>query len=221
VTTPRIDIGHSRQPRFCAGVTSSAGIALHRRQSSRPMPFLLPRVECPMTRALVLPVCWPAGRRAAGPSAQPEAARTDATRWWSVRIAQSMVDPVVQWKRILLGIRPHPGVQPANIHPTRSFAMLHAAIYDAVNAIESDACPLPDPLRQCAGGLRRNRRPPRPPARRACRLYPALSAQLDAHSTNHWRTFPTERGRRKGCDRSRKSLAASGAATDDGPRRRR
>ena len=29
-----------------------------------------------------------------------------------------------------------PGAQPATIHPTRSFAILHAAIYDAVNAID-------------------------------------------------------------------------------------
>ena len=29
-----------------------------------------------------------------------------------------------------------PGAQPATIHPTRSFAIMHAAIYDAVNAID-------------------------------------------------------------------------------------
>jgi hypothetical protein len=30
-----------------------------------------------------------------------------------------------------------PGVQPATVHPTRSFAIMHAAIYDAVNAIDA------------------------------------------------------------------------------------
>jgi len=30
-----------------------------------------------------------------------------------------------------------PGAQPATLHPTRSFALLHAAIYDAVNSIDS------------------------------------------------------------------------------------
>jgi len=49
--------------------------------------------------------------------------------------AQS-IDPVVQWNRNLLAIVRTPGAQPATIHPTRSFAMLHAAIYDAVNAID-------------------------------------------------------------------------------------
>jgi hypothetical protein len=46
------------------------------------------------------------------------------------------VNPVVQWNRTLLAIVRTPGAQPATIHPTRSFAVMHAAIYDAVNAIE-------------------------------------------------------------------------------------
>jgi hypothetical protein len=45
-------------------------------------------------------------------------------------------DPVIQWNRSLLTIVRTPGAQPATIHPTRSFAILHAAIYDAVNAID-------------------------------------------------------------------------------------
>lgn len=44
--------------------------------------------------------------------------------------------PVVQWNRNLLAIVRTPGVQPSSIHPTRSFAIMHAAIYDAVNAID-------------------------------------------------------------------------------------
>jgi hypothetical protein len=46
------------------------------------------------------------------------------------------VSEVVQWNRTLLVIVRTPGGQPATIHPTRSFAIMHAAIYDAVNAIE-------------------------------------------------------------------------------------
>jgi PAP2 superfamily len=45
-------------------------------------------------------------------------------------------DPVIQWNRSLLAIVRTPGAHPATIHPTRSFAILHAAIYDAVNAID-------------------------------------------------------------------------------------
>jgi len=45
-------------------------------------------------------------------------------------------NPVVEWNRILLGIVRTPGAQAPTVHPTRSFAMMHAAIYDAVNAID-------------------------------------------------------------------------------------
>lgn len=43
---------------------------------------------------------------------------------------------VVQWNRTLLVIVRTPGAQPATVHSTRSFAIMHAAIYDAVNAID-------------------------------------------------------------------------------------
>jgi hypothetical protein len=46
------------------------------------------------------------------------------------------VNPVLQWNRALLVIVRTPGAQPTTIHPTRSFAIMHAAIYDAVNAID-------------------------------------------------------------------------------------
>src|SRR5438094_10303334 len=50
--------------------------------------------------------------------------------------AANSVNPVVQWNRTLLVIVRTPGAQPATVHPTRSFAILHAALYDAVNAID-------------------------------------------------------------------------------------
>jgi membrane-associated phospholipid phosphatase len=49
---------------------------------------------------------------------------------------KASANPVVQWNRNLLAIVRTPGAQPGTIHPTRSFAMMHAAIYDAVNAID-------------------------------------------------------------------------------------
>jgi PAP2 superfamily len=39
---------------------------------------------------------------------------------------------VVDWNKELLKIEQTPGAQPSTVHPTRSFALLHAAIYDAV-----------------------------------------------------------------------------------------
>jgi hypothetical protein len=44
--------------------------------------------------------------------------------------------PVIDWNQILLSIVNTPGAQPANIQSTRNFAIVHTAIYDAVNAID-------------------------------------------------------------------------------------
>src|SRR6266536_2407021 len=46
---------------------------------------------------------------------------------------------VIAWNKELLEIVKTPGAQPATVHPTRSYAMLHAAIYDAVVSITRDA----------------------------------------------------------------------------------
>jgi membrane-associated phospholipid phosphatase len=61
-----------------------------------------------------------AGTAAAQPAAQP-------------------ANPIVQWNRTLLGILRTPGAQPATVHPTRSLALLHAAMYDAVVSIDHSA----------------------------------------------------------------------------------
>ncbi len=45
---------------------------------------------------------------------------------------------VVDWNQQLLQIVLTPGAQPATVHPTRSFAILHAAIYDSVVSITKD-----------------------------------------------------------------------------------
>lgn len=42
---------------------------------------------------------------------------------------------LVDWNKELLKIEQTPGVQPATVHPTRSFALLYTAIYDAVVSI--------------------------------------------------------------------------------------
>jgi len=51
------------------------------------------------------------------------------------------VNQVLQWNRTLLVIVRTPGAQPATVHPTRSFAIMHAAMYDAVNAIDGTHTP--------------------------------------------------------------------------------
>ena len=51
------------------------------------------------------------------------------------------VNPVIEWNRALLVIVRTPGAQPQTVHSTRSFAILHAAVYDAVNNIVGDFTP--------------------------------------------------------------------------------
>jgi len=46
------------------------------------------------------------------------------------------VNPVVEWNRNLLSIVRTPGAQSPTVHGTHSFAVMHAAIYDAVNSID-------------------------------------------------------------------------------------
>src|SRR3954447_19286693 len=48
---------------------------------------------------------------------------------------------VIDWNRELISILGTSGAQPATVHPTRSFAMLQAAEYDAVVSITHGAPP--------------------------------------------------------------------------------
>src|SRR6266571_4629250 len=43
--------------------------------------------------------------------------------------------PIVDWNKTLISILSTPGAQPPTVHPTRSFAILQAAEYDAVVSI--------------------------------------------------------------------------------------
>src|SRR5438445_6017750 len=94
--------------------------------------------------------------------------------------AAQSVNPVVEWNRTLLMIVRTPKAQPATVHPTRSFAIMHAAIYDAVNAIDRGHRPylvrLPGQTRDAS---------PEAAAAAAAHellvaLYPAFTRPLDA-----------------------------------------
>jgi PAP2 superfamily len=57
------------------------------------------------------------------------------------RAARDSGQPVIDWNRVLLSIVNTPGAQPATIQPTRNFAILHAAIFDAVDSIDRTHAP--------------------------------------------------------------------------------
>ena len=48
-------------------------------------------------------------------------------------------DPAIEWNKFLLGIQATAGDQPATVHPTYELALMHAAIYDAVVAVDRSA----------------------------------------------------------------------------------
>ena len=56
--------------------------------------------------------------------------------------APALQDEVVlQWNRVLMETLLTPGAHPATIMPVRSYAIMHAAIFDAVNSIEGSHTP--------------------------------------------------------------------------------
>lgn len=111
--------------------------------------------------------------------------------------ATASADPVIQWNRILLGILRTPGAQPATIHATRSMAILHAAIYDAVNAITKTNAPYLVKVRAPRGASERAA-----VAAAANRvlvaLYPAQKGPLDADLTASLAQVPDGKSKDQG-----------------------
>ena len=59
-------------------------------------------------------------------------------------VSSTQPNPVIEWNRTLLQIVRTPRAQPATIHSTRNFAMLHIAIFEAVNSIDRSFEPYSD-----------------------------------------------------------------------------
>ena len=116
-------------------------------------------------------------------------------------------DQVIQWNRILLGILRTPGAQPATVHPTRSMAILHAAVYDAVNAIAKTNAPYLVDL-----GAPRHASEPAAAAAAAhavlVRLYPAQAAALDADLALSLSQVPDGRAKDQGIRVGEEAAAA-------------
>ena len=108
------------------------------------------------------------------------------------------VNPVVQWNRALLVIVRTPGAQPATVHPTRSFAIMHAAIFDAVNAIDRKHRPYLVRL----SGVPRDASQEAAAAAAAhgvlVALYPAFKTALDAQLQESLAQIPDSNGKTEG-----------------------
>jgi len=89
-------------------------------------------------------------------------------------------NPVIQWNKTLLVIVRTPGAQPATMHSTRSFAIMHAAIYDAVNAIDQSHKPYLVTLPDVPPNASQEAAAAAAAHEVLVTLYPAFKASLDA-----------------------------------------
>jgi hypothetical protein len=104
---------------------------------------------------------------------------------------------VVDWNKELVRIIGTTGAQPATIHPTRSFAIMHAAMYDAVVSITHSNAPYLFSLNAPSGA--------RPDAAAAqaghdtlAALYPSLTAALDQQLAGELADIPDGAAKQQG-----------------------
>jgi hypothetical protein len=104
---------------------------------------------------------------------------------------------VIAWNKELLKIVKTPGAQPATVHPTRSYAILHAAIYDAVVSITRDA-----PAYVFSVNAPRSARADAAAAVAGhdtlVALYPTWKAVLDQQLASELATLPNGAGKQQG-----------------------
>jgi hypothetical protein len=104
---------------------------------------------------------------------------------------------VIAWNKELLHIVQTPGAQPTTIHPTRSFAIMHAAIYDAVVSITRDA-----PAYLYSVNAPSTAQPDAAAAQAGhdtlVALYPKWQAALDQQLASELATIPDGAGKQQG-----------------------
>jgi membrane-associated phospholipid phosphatase len=124
------------------------------------------------------------GREVAGPA---------PTVAFSPGSGQSVVD----WNRELITILGTPGAQPATVHPTRSFAILQAAEYDAVVSITHAAPPHLFSV-SAPGGARPDAAADQAAHDVLAALYPAQKSGLDQMLAAQLAAIPNTPGKQQG-----------------------
>ncbi len=66
---------------------------------------------------------------------------TQVSAWASHNLPATQEDVILRWNRVLMETVLTPGQQPSTIMPVRSYAMMHAAMFDAVNSIDGSHTP--------------------------------------------------------------------------------
>jgi membrane-associated phospholipid phosphatase len=138
-----------------------------------------------------------AGAAAPATAAVAATGRGVASPSASVAFAPDSGQSVVDWNRELITILGTPGAQPATVHPTRSFAILQAAEYDAVVSITHEGQPY-----QFLVPAPRGARPDASADQAAhdvlAALYPAQKPQIDQLLANELAAIPNTPGKQQG-----------------------
>ena len=116
----------------------------------------------------------------------------------SLPAAAQPVNPVVQWNRTLLVIVRTPGAQSPTLHPTRSFAIMHAAIYDAVTAIDGTHEPYAVTLTGTSPNASQDAAAAAAAHEVLVALYPTFQAMLDAQLQASLAQVPDGAGKTEG-----------------------
>jgi hypothetical protein len=116
----------------------------------------------------------------------------------SAAVSAEPVNPVIEWNRTLLAIVRTPGAQPATIHSTRSFAILHAAIFDAVNAIDRTYIPYAVKLPHVPRTASIQAAADEAAHDVLASLYPTFSSALDAELQQDLDTIPDSHNKTEG-----------------------
>jgi hypothetical protein len=116
-------------------------------------------------------------------------------------------NPVILWNRTLLTIVRTPGAQPATVHATRSFAIMHAAVYDAVNSIDRSHAPYLVELSGASPNASQDAAADQAAHDVLVALYPKFQATLDADLQQLLAAVPDSSGKTEGVDVGRRVAA--------------
>lgn len=97
---------------------------------------------------------------------------------------------VVDWNRELLTIAQTPGAQPATVQPTRNFALLQAAVYDAVVSTTHDGAPYAFEV-VTSSGVRPDAAADQAAHDVLAALFPSFGSQLDSMLTHELAGIPS------------------------------
>jgi membrane-associated phospholipid phosphatase len=147
--------------------------------------------------ALVLGVMAAVAAGVAAPAAAAANQGSPAAQSSSVAFRSGSGQSAVEWNRELITILGTPGAQPATVHPTRSFAILQAAEYDAVTSITHAARPylfsVPAPR-----GARPDAAADQAAHDTLTALYPSQKSGLDQMLASELAAIPNGQGKRQG-----------------------